>query len=363
MRKFLGICLIIACSCFATTAICYADSAEILPKGVTRIDVQTDLFFTIEERFDSDGDEVPLANSFNNIPIGLLLGNPAIPGQTSVFFELEHQELEVLLSYGATDKLSIGVNIPYYWTDNDVTADIVGNPFITIGDLQNLLQMLGYKPLQDWSNESIADIEMGGRYQYFKSDNWRLAFTGAVRLPTGDEDDPDNLADFSHGDGAVAFLLHSNNDYMGIKNLILNFTLRYELTLPHDSFFRVPGPGELITANKEYLERDPGDVLEIELQGTYRFDNGFGFSLLYEFGKKFEDSYSGGSGGPFNVLEDNSDVESHIFKTYISYSTVQKFIDKEFPVPFEACLGYRNRFAGENNLKSEYISFWITSYF
>ena len=362
MKRIISICLILICTWFLKSSICYADSALVLPKGVTRIDVEFDFYIPIKERFNSDGDAVPLGDSLN-IPLGLILGNMDIPGRTDVTFELEHQEYEILLSYGVTDKFSIGFLFPYYRTKNEVNAAVVDNPFVTIDDLQNLLQAYGYEPLENWSNNGISDIEMGGRYQYYKSDNWRLAFTGAVRFPTGDGENIDSLNHFPHGDDAFSILLHSNNDYTGFKNILLNATIRYEIGLPYDDTFRVPAPGEFLTANKEELERDPGDVFEIELQGTYRFDNGFGLSAVYEYGQKFEDSFSGGTRNSYSVLEEHTDVKSHIFIAYVSYSTIEKYVAKEFSMPLDVSIGYRNRFAGENTLKSEYFALWTTLYF
>ncbi len=362
MKKNILIYLLIVCASLMLTTVCYADSAEVLPKGVTRIDVDAEFYFTIKQRYDSDGNSVPLAEIFN-LPIGFLLGDPNIPGSTDVKFEVEHQEVEVLLSHGMTDKFSIGINIPYYWTKNKVKAKVVDNPVITIDDLQGLLKLYGYEPLEDWSNDSIGDIEAGGRYQYLKNENWRLAFTGAVRFPTGDGENIDNLTSFAHGDDAYAILLHSNNDYTGFKNIILNATLRYEMVFSHTETYRVPAPGEFLTGNKETVDIDPGDVLEIEVQGKYQFDNGLGFSLAYEYGRKFEDSFSGDSGNSYKVLEENSDAKSHIYRVNVSYSTINKYVAKEFPVPLNVSIGYRNRFAGENTLNSKYVVLWGTVYF
>ena len=226
-----------------------------------------------------------------------------------------------------------------------------------------MLVSYGYDPLEDWSNDGIADIEAGGRYQYFNSDKWRLAFTGALRFPTGDQD-IDSLASFDHGEGAWAILMHSNNDYVGIDNLILNATFRFEYVFEYDEKVRVPAEGEMLTSNKENVDIDPGNVIEIELSGKYTFDNGFGIAALYEYGKRFEDDISGDNNHSYyTILELDSDAKSHIYMVSLSYSTLNLFLEKKFPVPLNVAIGYRNRFAGENTLKSEYISLGATVYF
>jgi len=47
----------------------------------------------------------------------------------------------------------------------------------------------------------------------------------------------------------------------------------------------------------------------------------------------------------------------------LQYSTISSYLAKEFPIPLVGSIGYRNRFAGENVLKSEYIDVLFTVYF
>ena len=60
--------------------------------------------------------------------------------------------------------------------------------------------------------EDFEDLEIGGRWQYFRNETWKLAFTGGVRLPTGRKDDPENLGDVGFGTGAYALLFRLNQD-------------------------------------------------------------------------------------------------------------------------------------------------------
>ena len=53
----------------------------------------------------------------------------------------------------------------------------------------------GFKRLQDFSAEGLGDIQLGAKYQYLRTQDARLAATGGVRVPTGRQDDPDDLAD------------------------------------------------------------------------------------------------------------------------------------------------------------------------
>ncbi len=410
MRK--GIVSIHLCIYFlivtGITALSYADSAEVLPKGVSKLTALTSLYFPIDERFDPDGNTEDIAADFNtrlggNVfpalslveeAFGLPVGSANI-GDSVIDFEYKFTDFKITYQYGLTDRLTVGIKIPYYWNKTDVdaridptNANIGTNPFLgTPGDpfggaplipialggvplttdqVQDLLvQQYGYKRIESWSDSGLSDIEVGFRYQYLKTDNWRLAFTGGVRLPTGDEDDPDNLIDTEFGEGAYALLFRLNNDYVGIKNLVLNATLRYDLKLPDKETLRVLYDANMpISPNKEKVDRDLGDLIEIEASGTYDFSERFSLSLLYRYGYRLKDDISGDMGFVYSALEDETDSTSHTFIGGICYSTIPMFKAKKFPLPLKASIEYENVFAGSNNfLKQQLFTISIDIFF
>jgi hypothetical protein len=146
---------------------------------------------------------------------------------------------------------------------------------------------------------------------------------------------------------------------------VLNATIRYELYLPDKETLRIlDDVNDVITANKEHVDRDYGDVIELEVSGSYEFFEGWNFSLLYKYGFAFEDDVSGNMGFAYESLEDETDYEEHVGIVGLSYSTIELYKKKEFPVPFNASISYRNRFAGSNNtLKSQYISLGLELFF
>lgn len=380
--------------------IIHADNAEVLPKGVTAPILNAKFYFPVDERYDDNGDTEDLAADFNGkldssvfpdlnlveIGFGMPAGSATV-GNSVVSMEYDFNLFDFYINHGITDRLSVGAKIPYWYVKNDVNAELdsssatVGkNPLVpggvaplavpgtvpfTTDDVQNMLvQDYGYKRIESWSGSGFVDIELGARYQYLRNDSWRLAFTGGVRLPTGEIDDPDNLMDYPLGTGAWAFLFRSNNDYTGIKNTVLNATLKYDLYLPNKEVLRVPDDvNQPITPNKEEVDRNIGDIIEINTSATYQFLKGSSVYLEYMYANKFKNHISGNRGFAYDQLEAETDRVEHVFKVGLSYSTIPLFQEKKFFLPLKAHILYRDRFAGKNVLKSQYIELGIAVYF
>jgi hypothetical protein len=254
---------------------------------------------------------------------------------------------------------------------------------LTTDDVQQLLGPglggipgLGFKRFESQTNQGLGDIEAGFRYQYLRTADWRLAFTGAVRAPTGEADDPDDLADYALGAGAWALLFRLNQDYT-ISNLwgrrpagapgelVLNGTVRYDLVLPDTETRRVPDDvNNPLTANKEKVDRDLGDKVELEVSGRYVLPRGFWLWALYRYGFKLEDQVSGDRGFAYESLEEETARTEHIGIAGVGYSTVSLYRAGAFPVPLNVILSYRNRFAGSNNaFRSQYIGLNLQVFF
>lgn len=179
----------------------------------------------------------------------------------------------------------VGIDVPYYWVRNDVRFSINSAPGssanvglrtgpgpgpcalvspvlpltcpntrrITTEDVQQILGPglpgipgFGFKRVEDFSDDGFGDIIVGFKYQYLRTDNWRLAVTAGARFPTGRQDDPDNLTDIYWSTGAFAILARLHNAFLlsslwnarppsprGLEvlrpgDVLLNFTFRYD---------------------------------------------------------------------------------------------------------------------------------------
>jgi len=395
--------LVLTAVIFSGTA-AMADNAIVLPKGVFNTTLEAKFYLPIEKRFDSDGDEEDLAEDLNGTldssvfpslsdleaAFGLPSGSANL-GATEVEFKLHIQEYDFYFYYGLFPKLTIGAKVPIFKARNDVdtylnttTATVGSNPGVpggfaplgfpgttplTTTDIQNLLvTQYDYKPVDNWKSTGFGDIEIGARYQYYSDETWRLAATGGVRLPTGEEDDPDNLTDFAFGTGAYAALLYLNNDFLGFRDygLELNATFKYEYYFPDHPEVRVPDSADqaiIPVQNKEHVDRELGDVIKIDLEARYEIMDGLYGILFYRYLKNFEDSVSGDRNLDYHQLEKETDEMEQQYRIGISYSTLPLYAQKKFPVPIAATVYYRDRFDGENVLKSQYIGVILSVYF
>jgi hypothetical protein len=245
-------------------------------------------------------------------------------------------------------------------TTEDVLA-LLGNG-LDIGSVH--IPGYGYKRFKTWSDSGIGDIEVGAKYQYLKNKNWRLAVSGGLRLPTGSLADIDSLQGRAFGSGNWGLLFRLHNDYMGIKNLVLNATLRYDRMLSARQTLRIPpSVHEPITDVEAEVDVKHGDIAEIEASGKYTLSKGLDFSALYKYGFAQRDTVIG-SKGEIPSLEDETDYTEHVYIVGLSYSTIPLYMEKRVRIPFTASVSYRNRFAGTNNVfKSQYISVAVQLYF
>jgi hypothetical protein len=383
----------------------FLSGATVLPKGRFAVRLDSQFYFPIEEKFDENGDAEDIAEDFNTrldgtvFPqLNLVEAGFGLPsgfasfGNSDVEYKYNVQIFDFYLFYGLTDRLTLGAKVPYWNFKNNVTArldtstatvGINSNPAIpspiaplalgatplTTADIQLLLKTeYGFDPVEDWSDNGFSDIEIGARYQYYRSEKWQLAFTGSILTPTGRTDDPDSLVDFPFGSGAWGLSFYLNNNFTALQKYGLSFTgtFRYVYYFPTRMTVRVPDNVDQPIVgldNKEKVDLRYGSDYRIDLEGRYLIGGGLSVFLFYRYLQKFKDSVSGDRGLAYDELEKQSDQKEQQVRVGLNYSTIPLYMKKEFPVPFEAKVYYRNRFAGENVLKSQYIGLDLTVFF
>lgn len=412
--------LLVSLYLFQALGVAFADDAAVLPKGLWRFLVNSEIAFDWTERYNASGDRESLATDFNanlNRTVFPALPAGASLGRSEVSFTRGASLTTFQPAYGLTDRLSIGMNIPYWTVENRVSANLntasatfgkclatdslfpLGGPCpggavpLTTSDVQNILgggldvngdgdinvAGLGFSPLQSWSYQGVGDIEVGGRYQYYRGQNFRGAFTGGVRFPTGYEDNPDNLADVGLSAGTYALLFHFNQDLMFQKeglgkrlgfpepgDFFINTTFKYEARLPDKQLLRVCDPNFPLCSSKEEVSRDLGDVIEAEIQPKVGlFFPGLIGSVQYKFGHRFKDHHTGTRGLNYGALATESDETEQMYVVGLTYSTIplMRSGNSKVKIPLSFSVFYRNRFAGQNNVPANETIIFNFQYF
>ena len=375
-----------------------ADDATVLPADVSRGYVDLYHYQPTTQRYSADGDREDLAFPFTNAaldsgvlpnlsPLDQVLGNTATLGDVAVDYEYDIDVIDFGYAYGLTDRLSIGIHIPYYWITNNVDTDFdntganvglipgtgaccipvsAGGVPLTENDVQNLINTeFGISDIDTWDREGIGDTELGAKYLVYREQESAFAVTGGLRIPTGYEDDADKLNDVAWSYGNYALLLRLHYDYL-LSNLwndsassldqikpvpgdmILNVTLRYDLMLPDKKTMRVGNtPDQVFTNDRERVDRDLGDLYNLEISAKYQATSAFAYAFVYTYSWKSKDDISGDLGYNYSSLEANTDSSHQIYVVSASYSTLAAYRNQQSRVPMNFYIDYRDRFKGE----------------
>jgi len=407
MLRILVLCLF--CSAHAVVA----DDALVLPQGRWRVGVEARFSLPITKRFTADGGQEDLAADFNRelnsavfTDLRLVEAAFRLPEGTATFgrsvvdFERHIQIYTVQAAYGLTNRLSLGVRIPYWHQAIEVeggldtrTATVGFNPAVpggvapltvpgtrpaTTEDIQAFLQRLGFRRVDNWSDAGFGDIFGGLKYQYYHSTHWRLAVSGTVRFPTGYWDDPNNLVDSPTGFDAWGLGLELHQDFVWSRSghasprgvlapgdVVLNTTLRYEAILPDTQPYRVCAIHQPICPDFDpEVRRDVGDLVEAELAGTVGLLPGLTLTPQYTYLHKFQDQFRGNRGFNYRQLKAETDTDSHSLDVRLAYSTAALVAAKCFPVPLSVSLRYTERVASTNNrLHTRLLGFIVAGSF
>jgi hypothetical protein len=211
-----------------------ADDALVLPQGRWRVSTEARCSLPMTRRFTPDGGTEDLAADVNRalnstvftdcgrVETALRLpAGSATCGSSVVDVERPRQISTVEAAYGLTDRLALGLCLPYWHqtiavqgTLDTHTATGGGNPAVpggvaplgvpgtrlaTTEDRQAFIARLGFRRVDDWSDAGFSDSLGGLTYQYYQSAYWRLAVSSTLRFLTGRWEDPTHLVDSPTG--------------------------------------------------------------------------------------------------------------------------------------------------------------------
>ncbi|UCC23772.1 MAG: hypothetical protein JSU98_08510 [Gemmatimonadales bacterium] len=146
----------------------------------------------------------------------------------------------------------------------------------------------------------LGDIRLHGRIRVLEGPTlpssgrpaYGITAEGSIRLPTGGGDEPRALFDLPAGEGHVG-VSAGTALWLRSRRFGLATRVRYEVLQSAEVARRV-GPLEfplLPVANTRVVERDPGDVLEVEARPAVAMGRALWIELSYRYLRKGQDRY------------------------------------------------------------------------
>lgn len=395
---------------FGLGAELYADDAAVLPKNRFRLRWLSSFSFA-DQAYDSSGSSQALGDQYSQtIGMGFLSAlrpetqelvkalNAVQPGMgddlplavvdtkidTSVYTNV------FVAEYGLTERLSIGVILPLVHARVDIKANSEpsdefqalmsnfpdGHPMrAALSSLQQQMSLealsqtlqseLGYNSgISSWSGTGLGDIELGAKYNYYRSHPLMATVKTGLRLPTGRRDDPNELFDCAFGDGQFDLGAFHYLDYQATSRIGFTWEAGYTAQLPHSATYRIPViEGTEITPLSAKLRRNPGDYWESGLEANWNFVRPMTVSSKYRFVQKFSDSFGSADGIDTSVLEDATSEEKHEALLTLAYSSIPDVRAGRSKLPFEASIFYLMPLAGKNIEQVHTTGFQLKSYF
>lgn len=230
------------------------------------------------------------------------------------------------------------------------------------------LKRLGYDEIHSTRVSNIGDVKVVGKYQTYEDSANALALKGEVTLPTGTPPNVNKALDVPTGDGQtdVGAMVIYDRYLTHDKAFKANAYAGYTVQTPDTIERRLPvSEDDSLSADKEELERDLGDIISIGTGLSYQFAWGFNMGAAYGFQHQNKVSYSG-SKFPryrYNLLETNTRQVLHSATLGVGYSTVDLFKAKQFVLPMQLNFAYCKPIKGMNVVKNELLAFEVVLFF
>lgn len=377
----------------------HADDAKVLPKNRWRLRLVTG-FVSADSEFSNNGSITSFGAPFSR-PLNARLLNAVNPEpQLSTFVQLKNTlspgsgdalldetiaELDtaietsiisntVVAEYGLTDRLSIGVILPVIYGESSVKSNSTtsedfaqqaqslpsGHPekllrskLIAATTVQAINSILTTKynyskGLNSWSGVGLGDLEVGAKYNYFKSTNILMTGKAGFRAPTGRTDDPDQLTDIGFGDGEWDFGFFHLANFTASPQLYFTTEIGYTVQLPSESQVRIPLSADLPIGPASKVDFDRGDFWEASLTANLSPLKTITVSPKYRYKNKFKDEYSRVDSSKKTLLESNTNQSLHEGELSIEYSNLSFVRSGQSKLPYGVVAYYRQPLAATN---------------
>jgi hypothetical protein len=249
-----------------------------------------------------------------------------------------------------------------------ITARPVPAAPLGYNDLQALLTDAAFgiegRPLRDVEHSHIGDVEVGAKVRLIDTfglpvgavipgdaRGLRVSVAGILRLPTAQRPAAADFVGLGTGDRQTDIEVRGFADLLLNRRFWTSAVVRYALQQGDRLTMRITDrPGDPFPARfrEQEVQRDLGDVMEIELAPHFAPTDALSFSADYRFRQKGADSYAGtftvpGPGATPLVLDAStlgldSGRREHRFGVALTYSTLRGYAERRARWPLEVSL-------------------------
>jgi hypothetical protein len=389
------------------------DSTELLPSKVNSPAFRYGIVSGIDSKYSSDGSIATLndINTINFTSDQLVKISPEVTQFVNVLDQFSKQRLGSQLNLGTlrfeseptvkyfapiyargiTDNFTLAVAMPIVFYENKLKLNQSNSNIKAIcsqfeglnEDLPEIkeacaqldvkivdsvaseLQKKGYKPIQD-RNETVAgDLQFVSLYKAHDNGTTSTLLKHTLTLPTGQKNDPDDLADLGVF-GITAFEPAVVFNYVPWRKIRLAAKASFKFVAPDKSEVRVPGSeGDILPGieSKEIVSRNIGDSLTVGGAANLAIGNYFSIAGGYEITSKGKDSYSGSRGARYDLLAKDSSSLAHKIKGGVSFDTISLYQRKKNFPPLKVDYEIINTIAGKNTDRQIVNELSLTMFF
>lgn len=229
---------------------------------------------------------------------------------------------------------------------------------------QDQLAQKGYKPLTDRDETQIGDLQLVSLVQMNKEEKFSTQLKTLLSVPTGQGDDPDDLADLGvYGYTAIENQLLGNFYFTGKLQAAAKFGYRY--TLPDRVVRRVPAnesdalPGP---STKQTVNRRTGDAFFGGGSVTYSISQDLDIGLGLEFTRKGADAYAGTEPLRYDLIEGKGSSSDRV-RFGVSYSSIEPFLAGNALLPSIVAYEFSDNIGGVNVERMAIHEIWLQLFF
>lgn len=269
--------------------------------------------------------------------------------------EVTTEFAELLLGYGVTENLTVGVIVPWARTTSRINLTEAAP-----GTVNALVNGLGYtRPLATRAVSGFSDPTLGALWRFHQRAHDSAVAGFGLRLGLAKADDPDDAADIPPGDGSTD--LRFRLEYF--RDLGNGWDLRllgeHQVQLPDAVVLR---PGGAFSVPKEKLKRDLGDYQEFDIElgkawGDWRV------SGTWHRYQEASDRYASKIGSDTSALSANTDTLADQFRFGVTWSGVRAWKAGKLFMPLIVKLEMQDAFRGRNFVDVRDVYLRITGLF